>query len=150
MSNLYSPFQSVPEMGGAKNYFLKYWSTQKLSGNKVVGYCLEMPNQCTPFQYVPERGGAQIYFLKYWSRRKLSRRKVVGYCFEIPNLYFPFQYVPARGRAKVLEGVGGSRGGAQKFFPKISPKIIFLSQKNFSPKNCFSPNIFFPKNFISP
>ena len=77
MPNQYSPFQYVPERGGAKNYLLKYWSRQKLSGNKVVGYCLEMPNLYSPFQYVPERGGAKIYFLKYWSRLKLSGSKVV-------------------------------------------------------------------------
>ena len=66
-------------MGGAKIYFIKYWSRRKLLGNKVVGYCLEMPNQYSPFQYVPESGGDKIYFLKYWSRRKLSGNKDVGY-----------------------------------------------------------------------
>ena len=79
MPNQYSPFQYVPERGGAKIYFLKYWSRRKLSGNKVVGYCLEMPNLYSPFQYVPKRGGAKIYFLKYWSGKKLPGNKVVGF-----------------------------------------------------------------------
>ena len=70
----------VPEMGGVKLYFLKCWSREKLSGNKVVGYCLEMPNQYSPFQYVPEMGVAIIYFLKYWFRKKLSGNKVFRYC----------------------------------------------------------------------
>ena len=61
-------FQCVPERGGAKIYFLKYLSRQKLSENKVFGYCLEMSNQYSPFQYVPERCGAKILFRKYWSK----------------------------------------------------------------------------------
>ena len=77
-SNKYSSFQFVPEKGGVEISFLKCWSRLKLSGNKVVGYCLEMPNLYSPFQFVPERGGVEIYFLKCWSRKKISGNKVVA------------------------------------------------------------------------
>ena len=68
------------QKGVAKIHFLKYWPRKNFSGNKVLGYCLEMPNQYFPFQSVPERAVAQIYFLNYWSKKKLSGNKVVGYC----------------------------------------------------------------------
>ena len=79
----------------------KYWSRRKLSGNKVVGYCLEMPNLYSPFQYVSERGGAKMYSLKYWSRENISGDKVVVCCLEMQNNYSPSQYVPERGGPKI-------------------------------------------------
>ena len=77
--------------GRGQIYFLKCWSRKKLPGNKVVGYCLEIPNQYFPFQYVPERGVAKIHFLKYWSRKNFSGNKVVGHCLEMADQYSPFQ-----------------------------------------------------------
>ena len=49
-------FQYVPERGGAKIHSLKYWSKLILSGNKIVGCCLEMPNNYSPFQNLPGKG----------------------------------------------------------------------------------------------
>ena len=46
----------------AKKMSLKYWSRLKVSGNEVVGYCLENPNQ---FLLLPEmfQKGAELKFI---------------------------------------------------------------------------------------
>ena len=92
-------FQYAPERGAAKVYLLKYWSKLKVSGNKVVGYCLENPNQFLLLPVCSRKGGAKIYFLKYWSRLKLSGNKVEGYCLENPNQFplFPFLFQKGAG-----------------------------------------------------
>ena len=49
-------FQYVPERGGANIYSLKYWSRLKVSGNKVVGYCLENPIHFLLFPVCSRKG----------------------------------------------------------------------------------------------
>ena len=129
MPNQCSKFKYVSEMGGAKIYFLNYWSRNKLSGSQVVWYCLEMPSQYSPFHYAPGQGVVIIYFLKNWSRKKLMRNKVVGYCLEMPNQCSPSQYVPERGGAKIYFLKHWPRKNIPILFYKNLYTIIDISQR---------------------
>ena len=136
MRNQNTPFQYVPERGGAKFQFLKYWSRIKLPGNKVAGYRQEMRNQNSSFQYVPEMGGAKIYFLKYWCRENILGDKVVGCCLEMQNNYSPFHYVPERGGTKVyfLKCCSGKKNSGNK----VAGYRQGVPNKYFSFWNCWT------------